>query len=185
MVQHSIVKIVRKVPPQCFINRNIAYQNTPTHPDTHTGPCLDKLELSMVWVREGRGELATGVCSAYSLNASDRLCLKNDTVLKQWKSRAAGTMCCFNCRVRGKEGKESYEEQKVPLFCIDRWMLPLAIHLALMKQRDKFGREVAMEFSPFASIESVPESVCLFSSHCLSLRNRIFRYTMHQDQRRT
>lgn len=87
---------------------NSAYQNTPTHPDTHTGPCLDKLELSMVWVREGRGELATGVCSAYSLNASDRPRLKNDMVLKQWKPRAAGTMCCFNCRARGKEGKKNH-----------------------------------------------------------------------------
>lgn len=39
-------------------------------------------------------------------------------------------------------------------------------------------REVAMEFSPFASIESDPESVRLFSSRCHSLCNHIFRCTV-------
>lgn len=120
----------------------------------------------MVWVREGRGELATGVCSAYSLNASDRPRLKNDMALKQWKSRAAGTMCCFNCRSGGEGGGRGGPlRAEHSSFCIDRWMLPLAIHLALVKHSQRqiggAGGASAPDLEPASNVF---QSCLLFSS---------------------
>lgn len=100
--------------------------------------------------------MATGVCSAFSLNASDRPRLKNDMVLKQWKSRPAGTMCCFNCRAGGRsEGRTT--KSRTFLLRSDRWMLPLAIHLALVKHSQRQIGEGGKECSCFrASVKSVP-----------------------------
>lgn len=123
--------------------------------------------------------MATGVCSAFSLNASDRPRLKNDMVLKQWKSRPAGTMCCFNCWAGGRsEGRTT--KSRTFLLCIDRWMLPLAIHLALVKHSPRQIGEGGNECSHFrASVKSFPipssSLFFLFSFPLLSsLRNTIY-----------
>lgn len=68
-----------------FITTNLAYQDTPTYPDTLTGPCLDKLEPSAVWVRGSSSELATGVCPAYRLTASDGLEQRQAVEIKSWR----------------------------------------------------------------------------------------------------
>lgn len=108
---------------QWFIYTCIS-EYTYTHRLAHAGPCLDKLELSMLWVREGRGELATGVCSAFSLNASDRACLKNDMVLK-WKSRAAGTMCCFKYWAGGRSEGRTCKSRTA---CFWMWYMDVTFH---------------------------------------------------------
>lgn len=98
--------------------------------------------------------------------------MKNDMVLKQWKSRAAGTMCCFNCWARRGEGPLRAEHSSSFLFFfhIDRWMLPLTIHLALVKHSQRQIGEGRSEWSrfrasePAAPIPSSPFFFILFSS---------------------
>lgn len=121
MVQHCNIKT--SMAKFLFIYTCIS-EYTYTHRLAHAGPCLDKLELSMLWVREGRGELATGVCSAFSLNASDRACLKNDMVLK-WKSRAAGTMCCFKYWAGGRSEGRTCKSRTA---CFWMWYMDVTFH---------------------------------------------------------
>lgn len=89
---------------------------------------------SWVWSESenGKGELAPGVCPAYSLNASDRPHLNNDMFL-QWKR---GTMCCFNWSRGEGTGITTNIHQSLPL-CTDIWMFPLTIHLALVKHSER------------------------------------------------
>lgn len=105
-----------------FITTNLAYQDTPTYPDTLTGPCL-----SRVWVRGGSGELATGVCPAYRLTASDGSHLKNDT---QWKSRAGGVVSMADGG--GGSGEMQGTHRMWLFFCADVWIRALTVDLALV-----------------------------------------------------
>lgn len=109
-----------------FITTNVAYQDRPTYPDTLTGPCLDKVEPSRDWVRGGSSELATGICPAYRLTASDGSRLKNNT---QWKSRAGSVVSMAN---GGGGSEENRERTECAFFCADVWMWVLTVHLALV-----------------------------------------------------